>query len=237
MKNIIVTGASSGIGFETVLKLSENKENTIFAIARNEKKLVELQKKCFEASGNKVNVIPADLTLLLSGSTELLDVISSKVEHIDILINNAGKLENAPFEEISPQIAQAIFNVNYFAPAELIKRLMPLILKSEKAHVVNISSMGGFHGASKFPGLTHYSASKAAISSLTECLAEEYKESNISFNSLALGAVQTDMLEKAFPGYIAPVSASEMASFISNFAVNSHHFFNGRVLPVSLSRP
>jgi NAD(P)-dependent dehydrogenase (short-subunit alcohol dehydrogenase family) len=107
----------------------------------------------------------------------------------------------------------------------------------EKTHIVNISSIGGFQGSVKFPGLSAYSSSKAALVCLTECLAEEFKDKNIAFNCLALGAVQTDMLNEAFPGYKAPVSASSMASFVTDFVLKAHHFMNGKIIPVSLSTP
>jgi NAD(P)-dependent dehydrogenase (short-subunit alcohol dehydrogenase family) len=106
-----------------------------------------------------------------------------------------------------------------------------------RAHIINISSMGGVQGSIKFPGLSSYSSAKAALGVLTECLAEEFKESNIRFNTLALGSVQTEMLEAAFPGYTAPLKPMEMAIFIKDFAERGGNFFNGKILPVSLSTP
>jgi NAD(P)-dependent dehydrogenase (short-subunit alcohol dehydrogenase family) len=97
--------------------------------------------------------------------------------------------------------------------------------------------MGGFQGSAKFPGLSFYSASKAALCCLTECLATELKDKSIKMNALALGSVQTEMLDKAFPGYKAPVKAEEIAEFITDFAINGHRYVNGKVLPVSLSTP
>ena len=123
------------------------------------------------------------------------------------------------------------------APVLLIQSLLDLLRKSREAHVVNISSMGGVQGSKKFPGLSAYSASKAALQVLTECLAEEFKEENIAFNSLALGAVQTDMLAETFPGYKAPLKASEMAEFIADFAINGRRFYRGKTVQVSLSTP
>ena len=100
-----------------------------------------------------------------------------------------------------------------------------------------ISSMGGIQGSAKFPGLAAYSSSKGAVITLTELLAEEYKETGPAFNALALGAVQTEMLEAAFPGYQAPVSAAEMAKYIGDFALTGHHYYNGKVLQVSKTTP
>ena len=108
---------------------------------------------------------------------------------------------------------------------------------NEESHIVNISSIGGVQGSSKFSGLSLYSASKGAISILTECLAEELKESKISVNALALGAVQTEMLAEAFPGYKAPLSATEMAKYIYDFALTGNKYYNGKILPVSISTP
>jgi 3-oxoacyl-[acyl-carrier protein] reductase len=97
--------------------------------------------------------------------------------------------------------------------------------------------MGGIQGSAKFPGLSAYSSSKGAVLTLTELLAEEFKETGPSFNALALGAVQTEMLEEAFPGYKAPVSAIEMAEYVMNFALNGQKLYNGKILQVSSSTP
>jgi NAD(P)-dependent dehydrogenase (short-subunit alcohol dehydrogenase family) len=128
-----------------------------------------------------------------------------------------------------------MMETNFFGPSMVIKKLKPLM--SEGSHIVNITSMGGFQGSSKFKGMAYYSASKAAFACLSECLAGEFAESGISVNCLAMGAVQTEMLEEAFPGYKAPLTAKEMAEFISYFAVNGHKYFNGKVLPVAVSTP
>ena len=108
---------------------------------------------------------------------------------------------------------------------------------TDGSHIVNITSMGGFQGSSKYKGLAYYSASKAALACLTECLATEFSEAGIKVNCLALGAVQTEMFEEAFPGYKAPVDAREMGEFIADFALKGHKFFNGKILPVAVGNP
>ena len=97
--------------------------------------------------------------------------------------------------------------------------------------------MGGFQGSAKFAGLSAYSSSKAAVVGLTECLAEELKDKDIFVNCLAIGAVQTEMLSEAFPGYEAPVSPKQMAEYIFDFAIKGSQFYNGKILPVSSSTP
>ena len=99
-----------------------------------------------------------------------------------------------------------------------------------------VSSIGGIRGSSKFPGLASYSSSKGALNILTEVLATEFKDGPY-FNTLCLGAVQTPMLELAFPGYNAEVKPKDMAQFIYDFSTSNPLLFNGKVIPVSISNP
>lgn len=226
--NIVITGASRGIGYQVAKLFSENKNHKIIAISRNKENLDKLQKE----SDNIIS-IPFDLNSNQYG--ELINQISSSIDKIDILINNAGYLINKPFKDISHNEMNDIFNVNFFSVALLIQNLLPVM--NINSHIVNIGSMGGFQGSSKFPGLSVYSASKAALANLSECLAEELKDQKISVNCLSIGSVQTEMLESAFPGYQAPLQADEMASFIVDFSLTGHKFFNGKILPVSSTTP
>ncbi len=235
--NIVITGASRGIGYELVKLLSADSKNTIIAISRNGKKLAALSSECSVLNpSSKVIPIICDL----SNSTEVL-TLSSKIKEqiptVNILINNAGAIINKAFSEITSSDLEYVYKVNIFSVFQLIQAVMTLMDKEQRAHIVNISSMGGFQGSAKFAGLSAYSSSKAALACVTECLAEEFKDSNISFNCLALGATQTEMLNEAFPGYKAPLSAFEMASFIADFALNAPKFMNGKIIPVSLSTP
>jgi NAD(P)-dependent dehydrogenase (short-subunit alcohol dehydrogenase family) len=226
--NVIITGASRGIGFETTQLFLKN-NHQVFCLTRNTESLENL-------NSPNLHIISTDLT-----STESIDhavnVIESKVNCIDVVINNAGSIVNKPFEKIDYQELEIVYRVNVFAPFYLTQQLLHLLGRHSKAHVVNISSMGGFQGSAKFTGLSSYSSSKAAIAGLTECLAEEFKEKNISVNCLALGAVQTEMLEEAFPGYQAPLKPNQMADYIYDFAIKGHLYYNGKILPVSSSTP
>ena len=144
---------------------------------------------------------------------------------------------NKAFQDISVSDFESIYRVNIQAPFFLTQQLLSHMGLTKTAHIVNISSMGGFAGSVKFPGLSAYSSSKGALGILTECLAEELKEKNIKANCLCLGAVNTEMLKQAFPGYQAPVNPKQMAEFIGNFALQGHAYFNGKIIPVSLSTP
>lgn len=223
-KTFVVTGASRGIGYDLVQHVA-NQGHTVYALSRSIK-TIKKTPKLFP-----IAIDIADEKAL----EEFANQLKGKRVVVDALVNNAGALLNQPFSETTKEDFEAVYRVNVFGLASLIRLLLPLI--DPKGHVVNISSMGGIGGSSKFPGLAAYSSSKGAVNILTELLAEEYKESGPSFNSLALGAVQTEMLAQAFPGFQAPLSAKEMAQYIFKFAVEGHHFFNGKTLPVSSSTP
>tara|TARA_B110000285_G_scaffold76242_1_gene87819 strand:- start:249 stop:926 length:678 start_codon:yes stop_codon:yes gene_type:complete len=223
-KNIIITGAGRGIGKATAL-LAASKGNQVYAISRTIDDLKEIE---------NIQPFSVDLTNL-EAITSFCKELATRGILIDVLINNAGKLENIPFKETTFDVFESVFKVNVFGLAELTRQLLPMI--NPKGHVVNISSMGGVQGSSKFPGLAAYSSSKGAVITLTELLAEEFKETGPAFNALAFGAVQTEMLEEAFPGYEAPLSAAEMGSYLLNFALTGHQFYNGKVLPVSSGTP
>ena len=234
--NIIVTGASRGIGYELVKIYSTDSSNTVIAIARNSQKLDQLKQECLDLNP-KSNVIPIAFDLSNKNTLSLIAEIKKNVNSINILVNNAGTIVNKPFTEITSTELEAVFNVNVFSVIRLIQGILPIMDTKTRGHIINISSIGGVQGSVKFAGLSAYSSTKAALLCITECLAEEFKNLNISFNCLALGAVQTEMLEEAFPRYKAPLSAGQMAEFISKFSVNANKVMNGKIIQVSLSTP
>ena len=221
MKNIVITGTSSGIGLELV-KIYTKKKYKVLSLSRSTIKINGVRHMIFDITKQK-------------SIDNVKNTIEKEFKGVDILINNAGKLINKPFLKMSMEDFDSVFRVNLFGVANLIKNLYPFFNK--KSHVVNISSIGGVIGSSKFNGLTAYSSSKGALNILTEVLAEEFKESGPNFNSLCLGSVQTKMLEEAFPGYKAHVKPKDMADFIFDFANKGNKYFNGKVIPVSLSNP
>lgn len=225
-KNIIITGTSRGIGFELV-KLFSKAGHNVLALSRNEKPIQSLNLDNITSFSFDLNDFKA--------YKKVEDFINKEWKHVDVLINNAGALLNKPFSEISMDDFERVYRTNVFGVAELTRVVLPFM--KNNCHVVTISSMGGVQGSMKFPGLAAYSSSKAAVITLTELLAEEYKDSGIAFNVLALGAVQTEMLEEAFPGYQAPTTALEMATYIFDFSLNGNKYYNGKLLQVSNSTP
>tara|TARA_R110002096_G_scaffold420640_3_gene625796 strand:+ start:12482 stop:13174 length:693 start_codon:yes stop_codon:yes gene_type:complete len=229
MKTYIITGASKGIGYQTALSLLK-KNHRVVAIARSADKLIRLQ---LESNSPNLITITADLTL--SDDIESIKEKISQLAPISGLINNAGVVLNKSFEETNIAEWRSVFEVNVFSSVQLTQSLLPYMAK--ESHILNISSMGGFQGSSKFAGLSAYSASKGALAILTECLSTELTSSKIAVNCLCLGAVQTEMLAEAFPGYEAPVKPEQMGEYISDFIVSGHQFFNGKILPVALNNP
>lgn len=225
MKKIIITGTSRGIGYELALKFA-NAGHQVLAISRKTPRiLIEYE---------NISCLSVDL----SNESDLEQVeqfLSSTWKQVDAVIHNAGSLICKPFETLTQADFENVYKVNVFGVANLTRICIPFLQKG--SHVVTISSMGGVQGSLKFAGLAAYSSSKGAVITLSELLAEEYKERGISFNVLALGAVQTEMLEEAFPGYQAPISAAGMATYIYDFTLNGNNYFNGKVLEVSTTNP
>lgn len=225
-KNIIITGTSRGIGFELV-HLFANQGHNVLALSRNARPVNNLH---FE----NITSFAFDLCNQ-KDYKKVEEFVKKEWKQVDVLINNAGLLLNKPFDKTSFEDFETVYRTNVFGVAEMIRIIVPFMKKD--GHIVTISSMGGVQGSLKFPGLAAYSSSKGAVITLTELLAEEYKETGPSLNVLALGAVQTEMLEEAFPGYQAPNTAAEMASYIFNFALSGHKFYNGKIMQVSSSTP
>lgn len=225
-KNIIITGTSRGIGYELALLLAHGGHQVLAISRKTPQALME---------NKNISCLAIDISEFeqLNQVEKFIDTVWEN--KVDCVIHNAGSLLHKSFEQITAVEFEQVYKVNVFAVAELTKICIPYMKKG--SHVVTISSMGGIQGSMKFAGLAAYSSSKGAVITLSELLAEEYKEHGIAFNVLALGAVQTEMLQEAFPGYEAPISAKEMAEYIANFALTGNKYYNGKVLQVSSTTP
>lgn len=234
MKKVLITGASKGIGLE-LAKAFAKKRHALYLIARDLKKLKKLKSEIKEINPElPCYILSFDLSKL-NNIKNLISGIKNRFGVLDIIIHNGGTLVKKNFIKMKKEDLINSFTVNYFSPFLITQKIIPIL--SKKAHVVFIGSVGGLNGTVKFPGLSSYSPSKGALVTLVECLAEEFKTTGFRFNCLTLGAVQTEMLKKAFPGYKAPLSAKKMASFIFDFSINGGEFFNGKFLPVSTTTP
>ena len=224
-KNIIITGTSRGIDYELAFQFAKRGHHVLAISRKIPQVLIE---------NENITCLAVDL-----GKEEELLAVETFLSHtwvtVDIIIHNAGSLVNKPFAQTTQQDFENVYKVNVFGVANLTRICLPYLQKG--SHVVSISSMGGIQGSMKFAGLSAYSSSKGALITLSELLAEEYKEQGIAFNVLAIGAVNTEMLQEAFPGYEAPISAEEMADYIFNFALTGNKYHNGKIIQVSSSTP
>ena len=225
MKNIIVTGTSRGIGLELALQFA-NAGHHVLALSRKTPQIL--------IENSNVTCLSVDLSKE-EDLSQVEQFLATSWGKIDAIVHNAGTLLLKPFEETTSEEFENIYKVNVFGVANLTRTCLPFLQKG--SHVVTISSMGGIQGSMKFAGLSAYSSSKGAVITLSELLAEEYKERGIAFNVLALGAVQTEMLEEAFPGYKAPLTAIEMSNYIFDFTLTGNKYYNGKVLQVTTSNP
>jgi 3-oxoacyl-[acyl-carrier protein] reductase len=223
MKTIVVTGTSSGIGHQICIQAAKMNFHVI-SVSRNIEPLKDI---------GGIESFSIDITNKDSIDEFITNLKSRKIK-IDILINNAGYLVSELFGDTTYDSFKKTFDVNVFGLVEITRSLIPII--NSDGHVINISSIGGVNGSKKFPGLSAYSSSKAAVIALTEVLAEEH-QNGPSFNVLALGAVQTKMLKDAFPDYNVDTKPEEMAKYILDFAINGNKLFNGKLISVSNSNP
>lgn len=228
-KTILITGVGRGIGKALAAKLLASGHKVV-GTTRN----LGAIDASFAQYGERFVPLQVDYE---TPETIKLAVDNLKTQHIklDVVVHNAGVLVIKPFVEVSYQDLLDCYKANVFLPYILTQQLIPLL--DSQAHVVFISSMGGFQGSAKFPGLTAYSSSKAAEASLAECLQEEFKETLLSFNTICLGAVQTEMLSKAFPGYVAPLSPEQLSHYLEGFCLSAHKYMRGKILPLSMTNP
>src|ERR1700754_1192570 len=233
--NVIITGASSGVGFEAVIELILSGKHKVIALARTQDKLERLLEIAHGLNPD-CELYALKFDIVHDDYEGLQQFIATNFDNrVDILINNAGVLINKPFAELLETDFVEMLQGNFIGHVRIIQALLPLIPAG--SHILNVGSMGGYQGSAKFAGLAAYSASKAALHTLTECLAQELVEQDIRVNCLALGSAQTEMLEQAFPGYQSPVLAFEMGKYVADFALAGHKFFNGKVLPVAVTTP
>ncbi len=235
--HVLITGASKGIGLATAKAIANSGEHHLYLVSRNRELLEAAASEINNNTASKAYSMPVDLQKTDELKKWINDILAMHTEVIDVLINNAGYLVNKRMEDITGEDLDRSVDINFKAPFFLVQQLLPLMAGSNVRHIVNISSMGGFQGSSKFPGLSVYSATKGALSTLTECLYAELADREYRVNCLALGAVNTEMLQAAFPGLEAPTEPDEMGDYIADFALHQWHFFNGKILPVTISNP
>jgi NAD(P)-dependent dehydrogenase (short-subunit alcohol dehydrogenase family) len=199
-KTALVTGATRGIGFETVRQLAQTGVHTLLA-GRDRAKTVEAALK-LQAEGLPVEAIVLDVNDTASIAAAA-DEVAKKYGHLDILVNNAGILRDEPGKKISEQTLQAwreTFDTNLFGLIAVTQSFLPLLHKSPAGRIVNVSSLLGsmtLHSDPTSPiydfKIPAYNVSKSAVNAWTVQLAYELRDSKIKVNTIHPGYVKTDM--------------------------------------------
>jgi short-subunit dehydrogenase len=224
---VLVTGAGKGIGFD-LCEVFSALGCHVGAISRQAN--VHFQ-------GKNIHNIQADIADPYHVVKQIDKAFSQDDIHLRILIHNAGILINKPFEDLSIEEMTTMNHVNFLYPMHLTQVLLPWLRQSMQAHTLYIGSMGGFQGSLKYPGLTVYGSTKAGGAGFMESLASEYRDNNLYFNALSLGAVQTEMLTEAFPTLEESIDVRTMSKWIAQFALEGFKVVNGQNLPISLRNP
>jgi short-subunit dehydrogenase len=194
-KHIIVTGGGNGVGRELVLRLLE-KGSVVYAADINEEALKETVK--LTGNSNRIFTYVVDIS-----NKEAVYNFAEKVmkDHgkVDGIINNAGIIQ--PFinlEELDMERIDRVMNINFYGTLYMVKAFLPHLLKRPEAHIVNVSSMGGFLPV---PGQSIYGASKAAVKLLTEALSSELAGTNVKVSVVIPGGIATDIKKNSGIAY------------------------------------
>jgi uncharacterized protein len=201
-KTALITGASSGLGFDFVKLFAKDGYNLVL-VARNEKKLMEIKA---DFQNIDVTVIAKDLSVP-GASKEIYDELQKQGIAIDVLVNNAGFGLSGKFEEIDLKRQTEMINLNITALTELTHYFLPQMKQRNAGKILNVASTAAF-----IPGplMAVYFATKAYVLSFSEALCEELVGSNVSVTTLCPGATKTNF------GAVANVEDSKMFSSADN---------------------
>lgn len=189
---VLVTGASSGIG-EALARLAAAEGHALVLVARSADKLAALAQELTTSHGTSVKVLPADLGQPGAAAALAAELKRRRIT-VDVLVNNAGVLENGPFVKTAPARHQALIDLNISALTGLLAELLPGMVKRGRGRVLNVASIAAFQPV---PTLATYAATKAYVLSLTEALSEELSGTGVSITALCPGITATGMLTGA----------------------------------------
>ena len=185
-RRALVTGASSGIGQELALELARRGADLVL-VARREDRLHDVARQ-IQALGRRAEIVAGDITDA-AVRQRALDAVRDSFGGLDILVNNAGVAAHGRFAQANPERVRRIFEVNFFAPVELIRGALPLLRQGRQPVIVNIGSILGKRGC---PHKSEYSASKFALHGFSEALRAELVADGIDVLVVAAGPTETE---------------------------------------------
>lgn len=216
-KNIIITGASSGIGERTAFLLSECGAHVIL-LARTEEKL-KVVKENIEALGGKASYYPCDLTDM-DDIEKTSKLIQEDFDSIDVLVNNAGRsIRRSVHESVNRfHDFERTMDINYFGAVKIILAFLPGMIEQKTGQIVNISSIGVLANSPRFGA---YVASKSALDAFSRCLAAEVKGDNITITNIFMPLVRTPMIAPTkLYRYMPALMPNEAAMMVAKAIVN-----------------
>jgi short-subunit dehydrogenase len=193
-RRALVTGASSGIGRALAIELARRGVDLVL-LARREERLAEVARE-IAAWGRRAVVVAGDVTDS-AVRRRAVDAARHELGGLDFLVNNAGVAAHGRFAEADPQRIRPIFEVNFFAPVELIREAIPLLREGSQPVVVNIGSILGERGA---PHKSEYSASKFALHGFSEAVRPELRRLGIDVLVVAVGPTETEHFDVLLEG-------------------------------------
>ena len=214
-KVVLITGASSGIGLTVAHKLADSGAHVIL-LARTEEALIEA-KRDIEAKGGQASIFPCDLNNL-QDIDEISKQILASVDHIDILINNAGRSIRRAVHESTDRFHdfERTMQLNYFGSVRLILNILPQMMKRRDGQIINISSIGVLANATRFSA---YVASKAALDAFSRCLSAEVHSHKIAITSVYMPLVRTPMIAPTKIYKYVPALTPEQAADMIAMAI------------------
>ena len=214
-KTVLITGASSGIGLTMAHRLA-NAGAHVLLVART-KETLDAVKTDIEAAGGKADVFPCDLNDMDSIDAVAKQILAS-VDHIDILINNAGRSIRRAVHESTDRFHdfERTMQLNYFGAVRLVMNLLPKMMIRREGHIINISSIGVLANATRFSA---YVASKAALDAFSRCLSAEVHSHNIAITSVYMPLVRTPMIAPTKIYKYVPTLSPEQATDLIAYAI------------------
>lgn len=233
----LITGGTRGIGKEIAYTLAEENYDIIINYRTENEELMKLKKE-IEQKRVRCLLLKGDVSNF-EDCKKLVEEAINRMNHIDVLVNNAGITKDMLLMRMKPEDFNEVINVNLIGTFNMTKNVINYMMKKRKGRIINVSSVVGISGNA---GQTNYAASKAGIIGFTKSLAKEVASRNILVNAIAPGFIQTDMtniLKENVKDEIAKTiplkrmgTAKDVANVVKFLVSEDSSYITGQVIQV-----